>query len=148
MMKVFRFFLPLLFFSALPLFSQDVRARVQGLVTDSTQAIIVGAQVVLINEGTNVSAAARTNNTGQYLFDFVIAGNYSLTVEMRGFRKFAKKNIVVQSRGDVTVDARLEIGSAAEAVTVEASPVSVSFNTSTVGMTLDKKMTNDLPIIN
>jgi hypothetical protein len=147
-MKVFRLVFSIFCLAVLPAFSQDVRARVQGLVTDSTQAIIVGAQVVLINEGTNVSAAARTNNTGQYLFDFVIAGNYSLTVEMQGFRKFVQKNIVVQSRGDVTVDARLEIGSAAEAVTVEASPVSVSFNTSTVGMTLDKKMTNDLPIIN
>src|ERR1044071_7835252 len=131
-MKVFRLVFSIFCLAVLPAFSQDVRAGVQGLVTDSTQAIIVGAQVVLINEGTNVSAAARTNNTGQYLFDFVIAGNYSLTVEMQGFRKFVQKNIVVQSRGDVTVDARLEIGSAAEAVTVEASPVSVSFNTSTV----------------
>ena len=147
-MKVSRFFGALLVLSALPAFSQDVRARVQGLVTDSSQAVIVGAQIVLTNEGTNVTAVTKSNNSGQYLFDFVIGGNYSVTVEMQGFRKFVQKNILVQSRGDVTVDARLEIGSAAEAVTVEASPVAVQFNTSTMGMTLDKKMTNELPIIN
>jgi hypothetical protein len=147
-MKVSRRLLAIFLLSVLPAFSQDVRARVQGLVTDSTQAVIVGAQVVLTNEGTNVSAVTKTNNSGQYLFDLVIAGNYSVKVEMPGFRKFVQKNIVVQNRGDVTVDARLDIGSTAEAVTIEASPVAVQFNTSTMGITLDKKMTNDLPIIN
>ncbi|MEP7365384.1 MAG: TonB-dependent receptor [Acidobacteriota bacterium] len=134
--------------AAFPTFAQDVRARVQGLVTDSSQAVIVGAQVVLTNEGTNVSAVTKTNNNGQFLFDFVIAGNYTVTVELQGFRKFVTKNLLVQSRGDLTVDARLEVGSAAEAVTIEASPVAVQFNTSTMSLTLDKKMTNELPIIN
>src|SRR4030095_15232436 len=133
-MKAFRSAAAFLLLAAMPVFSQDVRARVQGLVTDSTQAIIVGAQVVLTNEGTNVAAVTRTNNSGQYLFDFVIGGNYSVTVEMQGFRKFVQKNIVVQSRGDVTVDARLEVGSASEAVTVEAFPPPRSFYYCTHGI--------------
>jgi hypothetical protein len=131
-----------------PAYSQDVRARVQGLVTDSTQAVVAGAVVVLTNEETNVAAGTVTNNNGQYLFDFVIAGNYSISVEMPGFRKFVQRKVLVQSRGDVTVDARLELGSITDAVTVEAAPVSVQFNTSTMGLTLDKKMTNELPVIN
>ena len=131
-----------------PALAQDVRARVQGLVTDSTQGVIAGAVVLLINEGTNVTASTTTNNNGQYLFDFVIAGNYSVSVEHPGFRKFVQKNILVQSRGDITVDARLDVGATSEQVTVEASPVAVQFNTSTMGITLDKKMTNELPVIN
>ncbi|MBL8235049.1 MAG: carboxypeptidase regulatory-like domain-containing protein, partial [Bryobacterales bacterium] len=128
--------------------AQDVRGRVQGLVTDSSQAVIVGAQVTLTNEGTNVTANTLTNSNGQYLFDFVIAGNYTVTVEMQGFRKFAQRGVLVQSRGDVTVNAALDIGSASETVTVQGAPVSVQFNTSTMGLTLDKKMTNELPVIN
>jgi hypothetical protein len=137
-----------LFLAGLPVLAQDVRARVQGLVTDSSGAVVVGARVTLTNTGTNVASTTVTNQTGQYLFDFVIAGNYSLTVEMEGFRRFVSTNILVQSRGDVTVDARLEVGAASESITVEAGPVSVQFNTSTMGLTLDKKMTNDLPVIN
>ena len=147
-MSQFRIISAALCLFAVPTFAQDVRARVQGLVTDSSQAVIVGAEVILTNEGTSVAAVTKTNNNGQYLFDFVIAGNYSISVEMQGFRKFIQKNILVQSRGDITVDAKLDVGSAAEAVTVEASPVSVQFNTSTMGLTLDKKMTNELPVIN
>jgi len=133
---------------AIPMFAQDVRGRVQGFVSDSSQAAIAGAQVVLTNTATNVTATTTTKENGQYLFDFVIGGDYSVTVEMQGFRKFIQKNIVVQSRADITVDARLEIGAATEAVTVEGAPVSVQFNSSTVALTIDKKMTNELPIIN
>lgn len=141
-------FFALFCLAAASVFGQDVRARVQGLVTDSSQAVVAGAQVTLTNDGTNVSAVTKTNETGQYLFDFVIAGNYTVSVEMQGFRRFVQKNVLVQSRGDVTVDARLEVGSTGEAITVEAAPVSVQFNTSTMALTLDKKMTNDLPVIN
>ena len=128
--------------------AQDVRARVQGFVSDSSQAAVAGAQVVLTNTATNVAVVTKTNGSGQYLFDFVIAGDYSVTVELQGFRKFVQKNLLVQSRADVTVDAKLEIGAATEAVTVQESPVSVQFNSSTVALTIDKKMTNELPIIN
>jgi hypothetical protein len=128
-------------------YAQDVRARVQGIVTDSSAAVVVGASVTLRNDGTNVTTSQQTNAVGQYLFDFVLPGTYTVTVEIPGFRRFVQTNVLVQSRGDVTVDARLEVGNAAEAVTVEASPVSVQFNTSTMALTLDRKMANDLPII-
>ncbi len=140
--------LALLLLAVAAAFGQDVRARVQGLVTDSSQAVVAGAQVTLKNNDTNVTAVTKTNEVGQYLFDFVIAGNYSVTVELQGFRRFVQKNVLVQTGGAVTADAKLEVGAVGEAITVEASPVSVQFNTSTMGLTLDKKMTNDLPVIN
>ncbi|MBM3726778.1 MAG: carboxypeptidase regulatory-like domain-containing protein [Acidobacteria bacterium] len=127
--------------------AQDTRARVQGVVTDSSQAVVAGARVVLSNDNTGVTASSETSQVGQYLFDFVLPGNYTVTVEMQGFRKFVQKNVLVQSRGDVTVNAALELGSVGEAVTVEAAPVAVNFNTSTMALTLDTKMANNLPII-
>ncbi|HEU0124595.1 MAG TPA: TonB-dependent receptor [Bryobacteraceae bacterium] len=127
--------------------SQDSRGKIQGRVTDASDAVIVGAAVTLLNDNTGVSVNAQTNTTGQYLFDFVIPGTYTVSVELTGFRKFVQKNILVQARADVTIDARLEAGSTKESITVEASPVAVQFNTSTMGLTIDTKMTNNLPII-
>ncbi|MFN3322977.1 MAG: carboxypeptidase regulatory-like domain-containing protein [Bryobacteraceae bacterium] len=127
--------------------AQDTRAKVQGLVTDSTNAAVVGATVTLRNENTGVQTVLRTSQVGQYLFDFVIPGNYSVTVELDGFKQFVQRNILVQARGDVTVNAVLEIGSTRETVTVEASPVAVQFNTTTMALTIDTKMANTLPII-
>lgn len=134
-------------FLLLPIHAQDSRAKVQGLVTDASNAVIAGANVQLLNENTGVHVTANTNGSGQYLFDFVIPGTYSVTVELQGFRKYVQKTILVQARGDVTVNAALELGSTRESVTVEAAPIAVQFNTSTMGLTLDTKMTNQLPII-
>lgn len=133
--------------SVLCLTAQDTRGRVQGRVADSTEAVVVGATVVLQNDNTSIQATQQSSATGQYLFDFVSPGNYTVSVEYSGFRKFVQKNILVQARADVTVNARLEPGSTRESVTVEATPVAVQFNTSTMGLTLDTKMTNNLPII-
>ena len=127
--------------------AQDSRGKIQGRVIDASDAVIVGAAVTLLNNNTGVSANAQTSANGQYIFDFVSPGTYSVTVELAGFNKFVQKNITVQARADVTVDARLQTGSTKESITIEASPVAVQFNTSTMGLTIDTKMTNNLPII-
>ncbi len=128
-------------------FAQDTRGKVQGIVNDTSGAVISGASVTLRNENTGIVNNQQTSNSGQYLFDFVLPGNYTVQIELTGFKQFVQHNILVQARGDVTVNAVLEVGSSREAVTVEASPVAVNFNTSTMALTLDTKMANSLPII-
>ncbi|MBL8210249.1 MAG: TonB-dependent receptor [Bryobacterales bacterium] len=115
---------------------------------DSSQAVVAGATVTLTNVESGVSNTQKSNDVGSYLFDFILPGTYSVSVELQGFRKFQQNNILVQARGDVTVNATLEVGATGEAITIEASPVSVQFNTSTVSLTVDRKMANDLPVIN
>ncbi|MBI3682345.1 MAG: carboxypeptidase regulatory-like domain-containing protein [Acidobacteria bacterium] len=130
------------------MFGQDTRARVQGLVTDSTNAVVAGAAVTLRNEKTGVQSVQETNASGQYLFDLVLPGNYTITVSLSGFKQFVQRNILVQARGDVTVNGALEVGQTSESITVEASPVTVQFNTTTMALTLDTKMANSLPVMN
>ncbi|HZT33367.1 MAG TPA: TonB-dependent receptor [Bryobacteraceae bacterium] len=134
-------------FLAASLAAQDTRGKVQGIVSDSSGAVVVGASVTLINNGTGVRNAQLTNSNGQYLFDFVIPGNYTVTVELTGFRSFVQKNVLVEARGDVTVNAALQVGNTQEQVTVESAPVAVEFNTSTMSATVDTKMANTLPLI-
>jgi hypothetical protein len=133
--------------SVVSLPAQDTRARVQGVVTDTTGAVVVGASVRLINSNTGVQMTQTSDAAGHYVFDLVIPGDYSVQVELPGFRTFVQKNVLVQTRGDVTVNARLDVGNTLETVTVEAAPVAVQFNTSTMSVTVDTKMTNSLPII-
>ncbi len=126
---------------------QDARAKVQGTVADTSGAVVAGANVALTNDGTGVRAAQTTNGNGEYLFDFVLPGHYTVSVEVSGFRTFIQKNVLVETRGDVTVDAKLEIGNTRDTVTVEAAPVAVQFNTSTMSATIDTRMANSLPLI-
>ena len=132
---------------AASLSAQDTRGKVQGTVSDSSGAVVPAAAVTLLNTDTNVRANSTTNQNGHYLFDFVIPGNYQVMVEITGFRPFIQKNILVEALSDVTVNTALQIGTARDAVTVEESPVSVEFNSSTLSNTVDTKMANTLPLV-
>ncbi len=125
--------------------AQDYRAKVQGVVTDTSQAAVMGAKVVLANVQTGVESVKFSGETGQYMFDFVEPGVYNLTVEAAGFSKFLQQNVQVQVRADVTVDASLKVGSLSETVTVTEVAAGVQFNSSTMDMTIDRRMLNDLP---
>jgi len=61
-------------------FGQDYRARLQGTVTDASQAAIAGATVTLKNVATGVTTVQQSNEYGHYLFDLVEPGTYVLTV--------------------------------------------------------------------
>lgn len=127
--------------------AQDYRARVQGVVTDPTQAVIPGATVVLTNTQTGVTATRQTNLSGWYVFDFVEPGLYTLTVEAEGFQRLVRENIMVPIRGDVTVNVQLEVGTTAQEITVTAGAAAIQFNTANRELTLDNKMVRELPII-
>jgi hypothetical protein len=127
--------------------AQSYRGRVQGVITDQTQAVVTGATVTLLNVATGVSVVRQSSETGLYLFDFVDPGTYTLTVEAAGFGKFIQENILVQMRGDVTVNALLQPSAVRESITVSEAPVSVQFNSSNKDFTLDSRMTQEVPRI-
>jgi hypothetical protein len=132
---------------ASPLLSQSYRGRVQGVVTDPTEALVSGATVTLKNVATGLSVVRQTGANGQYLFDFVDPGTHTITIELAGFSKFVQENILVQTRGDVTVDAVLKTGSVQESITVTEAPVAVQFNSSSKDLTLDSRLVNETPRI-
>ncbi len=132
---------------AVGLSAQEYRGRVQGSVTDGTQASIAGATVTLSSVNTGVSSTRQTNEQGRYLFDLVLPGKYTVSVQLQGFSKFVQENVVLQSRSDVTVDAELRPGDVRETVTVEGQASTVQFNTSKLETTVDSALVSNLPQI-
>ena len=135
-----------LFLLACALIAQDYRARIQGIVIDSTGATVSGAKVAIRNISTGISAARETGQNGAYLFDNVEPGLYIVSAEMPGFARQQQENVLVQTRADVTVNFTLKPGGLVETVNVTASAVELQFNTTTRELTVDRKMLMDLPV--
>ncbi|MBZ5594279.1 MAG: carboxypeptidase-like regulatory domain-containing protein [Acidobacteriia bacterium] len=125
--------------------AQDYRGRIQGLVTDQSQAAIPNVTVTLHNVNTGINTVRQTSDTGLYLFDLIDPGTYTVTIEAAGFSRFIQENIVVQTRGDITVNATLKPGTVQESITVAESPVDVQFNTSNQDLTIDSTMARETP---
>jgi Carboxypeptidase regulatory-like domain len=131
--------------SASVVMAQDYRARVEGLVTDQSKAVIAGAKVTLLNVNTGIRSVRDTSPTGLYLFDLVDPGTYTISIEVPGFGKFHQDNFPVLTRGNVTINAMLSPGAVQETVTVSESPVDVQFNDANRDLTIDSKMATEIP---
>lgn len=125
--------------------AQEYRGRIQGTVTDASQGAVPGATVTLLNMKKGVSSTRETGMEGYYLFDLVLPGTYSVSVEAVGFTKFVQENINLVSRGDVSVNAVLEVGDVLETVTVTAVATTVQFNTGKLETNVDSMITARLP---
>ncbi|MGH9663697.1 MAG: carboxypeptidase regulatory-like domain-containing protein, partial [Bryobacteraceae bacterium] len=130
-----------------PSFAQDYRGRVQGLVTDPSQAAVSGAEVTLRNVNTGIAQTRQVDSTGHYLFDFVQPGTYSVSVHSPGFQNYVQENVIVATAGDVTVNAVLTVGGVSQTVNVTEEVSTVEFNTSTMSTTIRGSMLKDLPVL-
>jgi hypothetical protein len=126
-------------------YAQEYRGRVQGLITDASNAVVTGATVTLTNTTTGVAATRQSNEIGRYLFDLIQPGTYRVSADLTGFVKVLQDNVRVQSYGDVTVDLTLKPGSSTETVTVTASASDVQFNTSKLELTINANLVDTLP---
>ena len=130
---------------ALALFGQDYRAKIQGIVTDASDASMAGARVTIRNVNTGITATRETGANGAYIFDNVEPGTYVAYAEFQGFSRQQQEGVLVQTRADVTVNFNLKPGALVETVTVSSQAVSLQFNSTTRELTVDTKMLADLP---
>lgn len=77
---------------------QEFRGRIQGMVADASGGVMPGVSLVLRNIGTGVEVSRTSNEQGLFVFDCVDPGTYSLTCELRGFKRFIQQNIAVLFR--------------------------------------------------
>ena len=81
--------------------AQLTNGDVIGTVTDTTGAVIPGAKVTLTNTGTNIAGSTTTNGTGDYTFNLLNPGQYTVTIEANGFKKLVIPRTRKQDRRTV-----------------------------------------------
>ena len=129
-------------------YGQGTTSRVTGTVQDANGAAVAGATVTLTNEATTVSFTTTTSDNGNYAFDLVQVGTYSVTVEKQGFKKFISQGNAINVNQPATINAALETGGLTETVTVQAGVEQVQTSTSgNIGSTIEQKTLESLPIV-
>jgi len=96
-----------------------------GTVTDQSGAAVPGADVVVNDIDTNTVTHVTSNASGEYTAPGLPVGHYTVTVEVKGFKKFEQTGIPLNVGDRRTVDIKLEVGSTTESVVVEADAVQV-----------------------
>jgi hypothetical protein len=131
---------------SLPLRAQIDTGGISGTVSDSSNAVIRGATVTLLDDATGISTTARSGSTGVYAFNGLNPGSYTITVAPTGFETYVTHGILVHVQQTVTLDIHLTPGSVQQQVTVTAAAPLLQAEDASVGQTIDSKTLNGLPL--
>jgi hypothetical protein len=102
-------------------FAQSDTGTIGGFIKDASAAVVPGATVVLTNEGTGEAHQATTDAQGHYTVTNLTAGDYSLSAEVKGFKKYVSTHNTLGANTTLSLDAALTIGAMTEEVTVSAT---------------------------
>jgi hypothetical protein len=131
---------------ALAAFAQAGRGGISGLISDSTGAIIPEATITAQNRSTGVKVSAVSTAAGLYSFVSLAPGTYDVSATAKGFETVIHKSIKVDVDQVVTVNIALRVGSVSEVVTVSASSL-VDTSNSTVGQLIGSETIDRVPLL-
>jgi hypothetical protein len=126
--------------------AQTTSTEILGLVTDTSGAVVAGAQVTITRVATQQVQRSETNSAGEYSFPLVEIGDYIVHVEKQGFRAKTVSNLNLQTQQKARIDFVLEVGSVTETVEVTASVVALTTENAAIGQVIDNKRVVDLPL--
>jgi len=150
--KLSHAFFPALLFGFLILFvphlqSQSTYGTILGTVHDGSGAVIPGATVTLLNTGTSSQRVATSDGSGDFQFNNIDVGDYSITIVMSGFEKYKQPEISLTARESFRVDATLQLGAENQTVTVTAAAENViTTEVSNLAVTKTGDELVDLPV--
>jgi Carboxypeptidase regulatory-like domain len=127
--------------------AQSSNGQITGLVTDSTGAAMLEADVAATNTATGVSTTTRTNSSGVYVLPQLLPGSYEVKVTKTGFGTSSRKDLIVRTGDKLSLNFTLKPGSVQETVNVNATAL-LNADQSASAQVLDNKMITELPQLN
>jgi hypothetical protein len=123
-----------------------VTATLNGTVTDTSGAVIPGANVVVKRSDTGITTEAVSNAEGQFTVPQLQPGKYTVTVSLSGFKTATVNDVELNSGVASGINVKLEVGGIEEQVVVQAGSEVVKTQSSTVSTTLSSKQIQSLPL--
>ena len=127
--------------------AQTVQGVVTGSVTDSSGALIPGADLTLVNDGTLVSQQEKSGTSGVYRFGLVPPGTYSLTTKAQGFTTREIKKIIVDASTTVPVNVALSVATAQTVIEISTQETIVQTASSDLSTTIDQRFIQSMPLL-
>jgi hypothetical protein len=117
-----------------------------GNVVDDADAAVRGATVTVTAVATNLSRTTVTREDGNYLVTGLNPGEYTIRIDLSGFRTLTRGAIRVTTGETVRVDVQLGVGGVAEAISVRGDAPLLRSETSSLGHVVDNRKVVDLPL--
>ena len=100
---------------------QVTTGTISGIVKDSSGAVVPGVTVTANEPAKGVTRTAESSSGGEFVFTNLPPGTYTISVEVKGFKKLEKSDVIVNVADHVNAgELTLQVGTTVESVTVMA----------------------------
>ncbi len=127
--------------------SAQFNGSIEGTVTDATQAGVPNAQVVIVQESTQVTQRATTSETGFFRIAQLAPGRHRLEVTSSGFKTWVQTDLVLTGGEARTVYPVLVLGEQTATVEVTATVNTVETANSNVSRSIEQKTMEEVPSV-
>src|SRR5262245_61523289 len=128
------------------LYGQQTSATLVGSITDSNGAVVQKASVKVVNLATGATREVITDDSGDYSFAFLPAGNYEVTISAVGYKTKKIDRLTLQVSQTLRQDLTMEVGAVSETVSITAAGVQLQTENSTVGTVIGSAKIVELPL--
>jgi hypothetical protein len=120
--------------------------QIQGIVTDSSGAVVPGATVEADQADSGLKRQATSGGDGGYLIPNLPVGPYTLKVSREGFESYQQSGIVIEVGNNLRIDVSLKVGGATQTVQVTSDASMVQTEDQAISQVVDKQRVIDLPL--
>jgi hypothetical protein len=152
-MKQTRSFLYVPFFIFLlglaSVFGQSSLGEIRGRVSDSTGAVVSGANVEIKNQTTGETRTVQTNSDGEYTISKLPVGAYTVSVSSQGFAAASVKDVQISVAFVTEQNLTLSPQGSQETVTVTSGDVATQVNSTDQQLStlINNQKIMDLPLL-
>jgi len=120
--------------------------QINGIVTDSSGAVLPGVTVEAISAATGATRSAVSGTDGLYTIPLLAPGTYTVKASLAGFKTSQRDGVRVVVTETARVAFQLELGQFAEILTVAAEATLIETSNATHGIVIDEQKVVDLPL--
>ena len=125
---------------------QATTGTIEGIVSDSTGAVLPGATVTFLNANTGFTRDVVTDADGRYRGLALPLGTYTISVQLAGFGKAQREDVPLAVGQTHRIDFTLGVGGVAEQVEVAGGSPVVETTRSEQSSLIDERSVENLPI--
>ena len=121
-------------------------AQISGVVSDTSNAVLPGADVTVIQTDTGFKRSAVTDSNGAFTLPNLPVGPYRMEARLQGFRTMVRTGIVLQVNANPVINVTLPLGDLTETVSVEAAAPLVETRSPSIGTVIENERIEELPL--
>ena len=128
---------------AVPVMAQEQRGSLEGVVKDSSGAVLPGVTVEA--KGTAGTQVSVTDENGQYRFPSLIPGRYSVVATLQGFNTATVADVLVVLGQTLKADVTMQLAGVSETVQVSAERPIVDVKSAAANTVVTREFIDNIP---